>query len=894
MTIPNLSTSDSFKTWFDRTNTVISEINGITIHDLRAGDGIGVTSVSNVFTVSHGSLVATGVTFSGPVNFTNSVAFSTSPTIDATVVTISPKSAGITIGNVVRMAGSGLTLAKADTAENAEVLGVVVNSTASYDMVAVAGSINNKNFTSTIRNILGIVGGTLGAGTPYFLDPVVAGGVTTVEPTTYKHVSKPVILGISGDLGSIIPYRGVEIDGISAGITAELDNKIIIEFDTDIIASGSLGISESGTPIKVGDFFTLENTDFDLIYNSPVFDGTVKTMGKVNNGSRVNGIILESSQWGWEILITNMLGVVSKIISKTGNVYILEITLQGGTFKVLQTDLDTTLYAHGPYETGELWYSSEDGFSKSIYNNKQFDSRSIAWPYNLKFASVINDPTTNELTISLETGFFSYLESKSSVASVISTFQGLFNSDFQKLEYDNLLVNGNLNINQRGITLINETVINNDRKLFNPIADRWFVVGAPINPDATNPLGVKPGSNEIWGQTFDNLNFSVKLINRNRFSLPVAFTHPQYRLNRNYFEISCAYGTTVSKYIDNTDATTVSNTNNSNPHSIKFLRLENLSNNLRSILSASNNASDVPYSFAFRAKLTGTAATGITLNVIQNMYADPFWYENVGATGWWQKLGFHTAVYEKISPIHILAGAAWETYYIKGLKITGAASVHSNKSINIFSEDEGWYSIGFEIPHMPGYTLGISDVALIKGDGFTGGNVHALINYTPPEQEIKECSKYYLRTYDWYLPTKDISQTQKRTFYQLQLGNLITEKTYTVQFPIQMKRRILSPINGFSAEIYSPFSGITGEAFNVNKNKDMFVQGDGTRSFENLPWQSTQITRSLGAQGQNIQIDSVNTGNMVVTINDGAVSMDKLQFHYVVDGDFNPKTTLKP
>jgi hypothetical protein len=60
MTIPNLNTSDTFKTWFDRTNTVISEVNGITIHNLLAGDGIGVTSASNVFTVSHGSLVATG------------------------------------------------------------------------------------------------------------------------------------------------------------------------------------------------------------------------------------------------------------------------------------------------------------------------------------------------------------------------------------------------------------------------------------------------------------------------------------------------------------------------------------------------------------------------------------------------------------------------------------------------------------------------------------------------------------------------------------------------------------------------------------------------------------------------------------------------------------------
>ena len=148
MTIPSLNTSDTFKTWFDKTNTIISEINGITVHNIIAGDGIGISGSSNVFTISHSNSVTTGVTFTGPVQFTNTVSFANSPSVNNIVAPISPKATGLTSGNVVRMTSTGLTFSIANTVESSEVLGVIVGETPTANLVALSGSFNNSHFCS--------------------------------------------------------------------------------------------------------------------------------------------------------------------------------------------------------------------------------------------------------------------------------------------------------------------------------------------------------------------------------------------------------------------------------------------------------------------------------------------------------------------------------------------------------------------------------------------------------------------------------------------------------------------------------------------------------------------------------------------------------------------------
>jgi len=321
MPINNLLYTDTFKTWFDTTNTVISTLNGVTVYNILAGDGISLSSSGGIFTIGHSNNVSTGVTFAGNVKFNGTVSFASSPTVSSTTINVLPKVSGLTAGNVVRVTSSGVTLAKADSRTNAEVLGIVVGEDATSNIVAVNGSINSTNFSSIIGNALGIAGGTLIAGRAYFLDPVVAGGITIVEPQTYGYVSKPMILGICGNAGALLPYRGIQIEGISAGITAELDNKIVIQID--------IAENYTGNTVKIGDpvvYFT-DDTTRDIGTSSNPNNNVryaSKTYGRINGSTYNICSILDLSQSIDRSLLTGntFLGLISEILVNDGTKYI--------------------------------------------------------------------------------------------------------------------------------------------------------------------------------------------------------------------------------------------------------------------------------------------------------------------------------------------------------------------------------------------------------------------------------------------------------------------------------------------------------------------------------------------------------------------------------------------
>src|SRR6266566_1712960 len=84
---------------------------------------------------------------------------------------ISQTAHGFVVGNVVRLSGSSFTLAKADNATDAEVIGIV------------SGVLDANTF---ILVTLGKIGGLTGliAGTTYFLSSTTAGALTDTEPIT--------------------------------------------------------------------------------------------------------------------------------------------------------------------------------------------------------------------------------------------------------------------------------------------------------------------------------------------------------------------------------------------------------------------------------------------------------------------------------------------------------------------------------------------------------------------------------------------------------------------------------------------------------------------------------------------------------------------------------------
>ena len=103
------------------------------------------------------------------------------------------------VGNVLYLNGSTYTLALATSAVTAEVIGIVT------------GVADADNFTIALpgNRITGLSG--LTAGTVYFLSDSTAGLLTSTEPTTYKNISKPVLIADSTTSGVFTNQRGTEV-----------------------------------------------------------------------------------------------------------------------------------------------------------------------------------------------------------------------------------------------------------------------------------------------------------------------------------------------------------------------------------------------------------------------------------------------------------------------------------------------------------------------------------------------------------------------------------------------------------------------------------------------------------------------------------------------------------
>jgi hypothetical protein len=121
---------------------------------------------------------------------------------------------GLAVGDVVRLNGTTYTKAQADTATNAEVIGIVS---------AVADA---NNFTLFIGgNISGLSG--LTAGTVYYLSAATAGALTATEPSSVGQVSKPVLVAYSTSAGVFINMRGF-VNPYPDDVSAADDESVVL------------------------------------------------------------------------------------------------------------------------------------------------------------------------------------------------------------------------------------------------------------------------------------------------------------------------------------------------------------------------------------------------------------------------------------------------------------------------------------------------------------------------------------------------------------------------------------------------------------------------------------------------------------------------------------------
>lgn len=863
--ITSLTETDTFNTWFNTTNTAINALNGISMYRGFAGDGIGITYTSSGnYTFSHADTVTTGVTFNGNINFNGVVTFAGAvPSISTATISITPAVSGLTTGNVVRVDSVlGLTFAVASSASGSEVLGIVVNTTASSTVVATYGSINNTAFAKTIGNILGISGGTLSPGQAYFLSPTVPGGITTVEPTSYGHVSKPILLGITGNSGAILPYRGILIEGISAGISAELDNKIVVQIDYSGGGYYDATMNNVGTTasIKPGDLVYMfpDSLASESVLDSGTFFRTtvdhyldnVKLLGKLNNSSYKNIIVLKYDEIHYPRQAfsfytgPNFLGLVSEVILDTGTSVILEITTPGGSFITSIAELDTGFY---PATTtamsgnlilkngGNLDVVFENVTNKNINGDVDLTVDNPAY----KFLNFIKtDANTAVITLDkTQTPTTTYIDlltqNLSTITQTVDTLAGLTgDSD----ESGDLFINGSFRIWQRGVTGLTTGSLNT---FSTPFADRWFVVK---NPEVCTGITL---SVEREGFTAGNQG---------------VFGGSPY-----YINVACQFTSITSA--------------RASARTIIYPRIEHIQKGAKLGL-------DRNLYLSFWAKTVG-GITGIIPQILVTRYADNPFADIAGApdgngithsiqnavvgvtsisvTPTWQR-------YDKvISPSTWLHGSGWYSTEVAADPAKRVANW--NTPITVSGEEDGWFGIGFGIGGLTagklgGVTLSIAQVQL----DYVPYGMDVLVD---TQQELLKCEPYYQTTYELG-QTAGCPDTTSLNHQILQLGNLSKQKTYFVEYPTEM---VQSPV----AVLYTP-SGVPGDIFNVSADKNLLnVSSDDTYTYE---WTSTTFNRS-GAVGVPVAVSNTGKRGMNLSFVPGTVaSLDAVKFHYTADADF--------
>jgi hypothetical protein len=205
--IGELNLGTTFGGWYNRNNVMIQRLNALNVASITGGDGIIVsphTSANGGYTLTIAGSVSRDMTFNN-VTVTGNLVSNFAGAVSGTTI-ILPANTGVTVGNIVYIDSTGnLEKALADDECTAEVVGIVIGFTGGSAQVATTGRISGS---SIIEAFTGTVGATLQKGVVYFLSGGVSGAGTTLEPDVTSYVSKPMLLGLTGDSGLILPYRG--------------------------------------------------------------------------------------------------------------------------------------------------------------------------------------------------------------------------------------------------------------------------------------------------------------------------------------------------------------------------------------------------------------------------------------------------------------------------------------------------------------------------------------------------------------------------------------------------------------------------------------------------------------------------------------------------------------
>ena len=220
--ISELEETDSFYDWFTKTNAeIISKLNRLSIYDLDLTTLSGISAAvgsTAAATGTAGSLelklletIPHGLTLQGNTTITGSLEASSFAGANSFILrgqVVDGVTSAFDFGTFVRMDELGLTGARANSVENSEVLGMVTGTSDTSITVAQSGYVE------------GLYSPHMSTGGVFFLDPTVQGGFTSSEPILAGSVSKPVLIGASGNTGGVlISMRGQLLQDTGTGNT---------------------------------------------------------------------------------------------------------------------------------------------------------------------------------------------------------------------------------------------------------------------------------------------------------------------------------------------------------------------------------------------------------------------------------------------------------------------------------------------------------------------------------------------------------------------------------------------------------------------------------------------------------------------------------------------------
>ena len=209
---------------------------------------------------------------------------------------------GLAVGNVVRHNGTSYVKAQANSAANAEVVGIV----------AAVADVNNFTLHYGGR-ITGLSG--LTAGNVYYLDDDTAGLLTATEPPDLGDVSKPLLMADSTTSGYFFNYRGAI--NVAAGGGGLFNAYALLSFEVNdgtgggSFTSGSWVTRPLNTEVDPDGIVTLASNQFTLGAGTYLVVARASAMAVDHHRARVQNITDTATViWGSECIATNSVAII--------------------------------------------------------------------------------------------------------------------------------------------------------------------------------------------------------------------------------------------------------------------------------------------------------------------------------------------------------------------------------------------------------------------------------------------------------------------------------------------------------------------------------------------------------------------------------------------------------